>query len=203
MLITVNGMRDALAAQLGSVLTPELAAAILCASIDRKDHAIDPQRFAPERRGTITFAVESFRDVLPELEALHAAHFAETEKHLAGFKLAPDYDFMAERERMGALLQFTARDQDGLLVGNLRMYINRSMHTGELVAQEDTFYLSPPARRGRNAINFLRYVETMLREVVGVAEIRANTKVVNGTHKLLAFMGYRHVANEFIKIIRR
>jgi hypothetical protein len=203
MRITVESLRDALVGHLGSVLTPEACAAIVCAAIDREDRAIDPARFAPETRGTLTFAVESFRDVLEELKPLHAAHFLETERHLAGFKLAPDYDYMAERERMGALLQFTARDEAGALVGNLRMYVNRSLHTGELFAQEDTFYLSPPARRGRNAINFLRYTEGMLRDVVGVTEIRANTKVVNGTHKLLAFMGYEHVANEFIKIIRR
>lgn len=203
MRITIEGLRDALAGRLGSVLTPETCAAIVLASIDREDRAIEPARFAPETRGSLTFAVESFRDVLPELEPLHAAHFMETERHLAGFKLEPDYGYMAERERMGALLQFTARDADGVLVGNLRMYVQRSLHTGELVAEEDTFYLSPCARRGRNAINFLRYVEGMLAEVVGVAEIRANTKVVNGTHKLLAHMGYQHVANEFIKIIRR
>lgn len=203
MVITMELLREALYRHRGSVLTDEAAAAILCASIDRADRAIDPGQFPPKQAGTLTLAVESFRDVLPELEPLHAAHFQETERHLAGFKLEPNYGYMAERERVGALLQFTARDADGELVGNLRMYINRSLHTGELVATEDTFYLTPAVRRGRNAVNFLRYTEAMLCDVVGVAEIRANTKVVNGTHKLLAFMGYQHVANEFIKIIRR
>lgn len=201
MQITMERLRDALGAQLGSVLTPELAAAIVCASVDREDRAIDPTSFAPETRGSLTFAAESLRDILPELEPLHAAHFAETERHLAGFTLAPDYGYMAERERMGQLVQFTARDAGGELVGNLRMYVYPSLHTGTLFAEEDTFYLSPFARRGRNAVNFLRYVEAMLRDVVRVREIRANTKTVNGTDRLLAHMGYTHVANQFIKIL--
>lgn len=203
MQITMERLRDALGVQLGSVLTPEVAAAIICASVDREDRAIAPARFAPRTCGSLTFAAESLRDILDELKPLHAAHFAETERHLAGFTLAPNYDYMAERERTGNLVQFTARDADGNLVGNLRMYVYTSLHTGTLFANEDTFYLSPCARRGRNAVNFLRYVEDMLTDVVGVQEIRANTKTVNGTDRLLAHMGYRHVANEFIKITRR
>jgi hypothetical protein len=203
MQITMDGLRGALHAQLGSVLTPETVAAILCAAVDRADRAIDPTIFRPEQRGELTFAVESFRDVLPELEPLHAAHFAETERHLAGFSLAADYDYMAERERMGGLLQFTARDAGGALVGNLRMYVNRSLHTGNLFAEEDTFYLLPRARRGRNAINFVRYAEAMLVHIVGVDEIRADTKTANGADKLFRYMGYTHVASKFIKIIKR
>lgn len=203
MQITLERLRDALGVQLGSVLTPEVAAAIICASVDREDRAIDPDRFAPRVRGSLTFAAESLRDILDELKPLHAAHFAETERHLAGFTLNPNYDYMAERERTGNLVQFTARDADGKLVGNLRMYVYASLHTGTLFAEEDTFYLSPGARRGRNAVNFLRYVEDMLDQVLRVEEIRANTKTVNGTDRLLVHMGYKHVANQFIKIIRR
>jgi hypothetical protein len=203
MLITEQGLRSALHAQLGCVLTTETVAAILCAAIDRVDHAIDPAIFRPETHGELTFAVESFRDVLPELEPLHAAHFAETERHLAGFKLAPNYDYMAERERMGALLQFTARGVDGKLVGNLRMYVNRSLHTNNLFAEEDTFYLLPAVRRGRNAMNFIQYAERLLVGIVGVDEIRADTKTANGVDKLFRYMGYTHVASKFIKIIKR
>lgn len=203
MRVSMELLQRHLWANLGSVLTPELARTILFESVDRAEQAIDPTRFAPVARGSLTFACESLRNILSELEPLHASHFLETERHLAGFNLAPNYEYMAERERMGTLVQFTARDRDGHLVGNLRMYIATSMHTGHLVAEEDTFYLTPSARRGRNAMNFLHYVEDQLLEVVKVAEIRANTKTVNGTDRLLAAMGYSHVANQFIKIIKR
>lgn len=203
MVITMELLREALYQHRGSVLTDEAAAAILCASIDRADRAIDPHQFQPLQSGTLTFAVESFRDVLPELEPLHAAHFAETERHLAGFKLEPNYGYMAERERVGALLQFTARDSEGELVGNLRMYINRSLHTGNLFAEEDTFFLLPHVRRGRAALNFINYAEFILVSCVGVDEIRADTKTANGVDKLFKYLGYKHVASKFVKIIKR
>jgi len=201
--MTLEGLRDALGAHMGSVLTPEMAAAIICAAVDREDRCIDPARFASCNYAGLIFAAESFRDIIAELEPLHAAHFAETELHLEGMAMAPDYGYMAERERMGCLLQFTARDAAGALVGNLRMYVNRSLHTGHLMAEEDTFYLAPAARRGRNAIEFVRYVERALAQLDEVVEVSANTKTSNKMARLFPYMGYRHVANQFTKILRR
>lgn len=202
MQITVERLREALAGKLGSVLTPELAAEVLCAAFDRDDHAIPPAGFPLRRHGNLVFAVESFRDILAELDRLHRAHFAETERHLDWFSLKPDYDYMAERERLGQLVQFTAR-ADGMLVGNLRMYVGTSRHTGNRFAEEDTFYLDPAWRCGMNAPAFLRYAEDMLVQMVGVAEIRANSKVVNKAHRLMDYRGYQHVANQYIKIFKQ
>lgn len=195
MTITLDRLKTALAGQLGSVLTPETAAAIVCAAVDRDERALDPQGFAPRAYGQLVFQVESFREILPELEPLHAAHFGETEQHLAGVALAPDYGYMAERERIGQLLQFTARDAAGRLVGNLRMYLYRSLHTGQSCAREDTFYLDPAARRGSTALAFVRYAKDMLAQA-GVRELYASAKVVNAAAKVLQRCGFRHIANE-------
>lgn len=194
MQITAERLRAALAGKLGSVLTPELAAEVLCAAFDRDDHALDPSSFPPRQHAGLRFAVESFRDILPELEPLHAAHFAETERHLDGVALAPDYDYMAERERLGQLLQFTAR-ADGKLVGNLRMYLYKSLHTGQPCAREDTFYLSQDHRKGYAAVAFVRYAKDMLAQA-GVRELYASAKVVNAASRVLERVGFRHVANE-------
>lgn len=194
-------LRDALGAKLGCTLTPEVAAEIICAAVDRADRALHPQAFPPRAHGGLVFQAESFRDVLPELIPLHEAHYLETEQHLAGVALAPNYDYMAERERRGQLVQFTARDEGGALVGNLRMYLGASLHTGRRFAEEDTFYLSPVARRGRNALGFLKYAEDMLIEHVGVDEIRATTKTTNRMGKLFPYLGYSHVSNQYIKVI--
>ena len=189
-------------ARFGSVLTPELAAQIEFDAHDRAERAIDPALFLPRAYRNLVFRVESFRAVLAELEPVHAAHFEETEKHLAGFELKPDYGYMAERERMGTLVQFTARDGEKL-VGNLRMYLAKSLHTGNLVAEEDTFYLLPDYRKGFSAMSFLRYAEEMLVQVLGVEEIRANTKIVNAASKLMDYRGYRHVANQYVKTFKK
>lgn len=201
MLITLERLRAVLGDKMGSVITPELAASILCTAIDRDERAIDPQRFAPRSYGDIVFHAESFRDILIELDRLHRAHYRETELHLDGFALKPDYDYMAERERTGSLIQFTARDVSGLLIGNLRMYLAPSRHTGHLVAEEDTFYLMPAWRQGMNALAFMRYAEDMLAAVLQVVELRTTTKVVNRAGQLMQRRGFAHVANQFVKFL--
>lgn len=201
-MLTMERLQRALGDKLGCVLTPELAVEITMGALDMEDRAFDPQAFAPRAYRTLVFQAESFRDILPELEPLHRAHFNETEKHRAGLPLDPDYAYMAERERRGELVQFTARDADGNLVGNLRMYLGNSTHTGTRYADEDTFYLCPQVRRGFNAIEFLRYVIDMLRSVGRVREIRANSKLVNRAHRLMEYLGFSHVANQYVMIFK-
>jgi hypothetical protein len=198
MTITLESLRSAIGSHLGKELTPEVAVAIEMAATDTADKSFGPEQFVPQSYRGITFQVESFRKIIDELHALHEAHFAETEKHLEGFALKPDYPYLFERERMGTMIQFTARD-GAKLAGNLRMYISRSTHTGTLVAEEDTFFLLPEYRKGFAALAFLRWVEQCLVDVIGVREIRANSKVVNKAHRLMDYRGYRHVANQYVK----
>lgn len=200
MQLSFENLREVLGANLGSVLTPELAATIEHMAFDRADRAVDPGRFTPAEYHGLAFAVESFREILPELELLHAAHFTETESHLPDDAMAPDYGYMAERERTGSLIQFTARNKGGDLVGNLRIYLGQSVHTGRLFAEEDTFYLSPAVRRGFAAMKFLEYAEQELFKTLGVIELRATTKLVNKAGELLVFRGYHHISNQYIKV---
>lgn len=201
-MITIDSLRNAIASQFGKVLTPEVAVEIEKAAIDRADRSLSPDLFGKDKYHGVVFQVESFRRILPELHILHEAHFGETEKHLQGQVMRPNYDYMAERERVGSLLQFTARSLDGKLVGNCRMYLTNSTHTGVKVAEEDTLFLLPEARKGLVALKFLRYVESCLVEIIGVREIRANSKVVNKAHRLMDFMGYTHFANQYVKIFK-
>lgn len=198
-MLNVACLRKALGDNLGSVLTPELAFTIEHLATDRSEAAIDVAALPVARYRNLTFQAESFRDILHELDPLHQAHYEETERHLAGIALTPNYEYMAQRERAGSMVQFTARDQDGQLVGNLRMYLGKSLHTGRRFAEEDTFYLVPAVRKGFAALSFLRYAEQCLVEVLGMREIRASTKTVNKAGALLDYRGYQHVANQYIK----
>lgn len=201
MTITTESLRKAIAAHLGKELTPEVAMTIELSAHDGEDRARDPQCFGTSDYHGMTFQVESFRQILPELHELHELHFAETEKHLHGAALKPNYPYACERERQGTLLQFTVRAA-GKLVGNLRMYLSHSTHTGLLVAEEDTFYILPGYRKGFLALAFLRWVEERLVSVVGVREIRANSKILNNAHRLMEYRGYTHFANQYVKIFK-
>lgn len=198
-MITVDSLRKAIAAHLGVELTPEIAVAIELASHDTDDHSLRPAMFPVQHYRDLTFQVESFRDIQQEIHVLHELHFAETERHLGGISLNPDYQYLRDRERQGTLVQFTARS-NGKLVGNLRMYLATSVHTGSKIAEEDTFFLLPECRKGFIAIRFLQYVEECLVRILGVREIRANSKIVNNAHRLMDYMGYRHFANQYVKI---
>lgn len=193
----------ALARQIGQKLTVEVAREIardVTQMIRRQENRpIDLRQFDPRQCGSMTMAVEYFEDILDELDVLHRLHFAETEKHRLQLPFDPDIEAAISDERRGAMLQFTARC-NGELAGQVRMYLRVSRHTGTKFASEDTLYLRPEYRKGRNAIRLLEYVEDCLRQI-GVYELRASTKMVNRTDKLLEFMGWKPVAMELVKFL--
>jgi hypothetical protein len=146
----------ALHKHVGQLVTPQVARAVLADLYPER--AIDPAQFPAQAYDGVLFQAESLRAILPELHEQHLAHWAETERYRAGSAMNPDYEHMRAAERDGRLLQCTVR-QDGALVGNLRAYLYRDLHTQQLGATEDTLFLSPPARRGFIAGHLIRYVE--------------------------------------------
>jgi hypothetical protein len=195
----LDRFRHALGSRMGQVLTPELCAQIEVEAFTAPDNSIDLSQFAPCQCGSVTFHVERFADLVPELHPLHEQHWKETEKHRHGLALDLDYAAMEADDRAGRMLQFTAR-ADGKLVGNSRIYIGRSRHTNTLFASEDTLYLLPSHRGGRTAIRFIQYGERCL-ESLGVREIRCTAKLVNGAARLFEAAGYKPVATELVKFI--
>lgn len=179
------------------MLSPELAARIETAVFGGANPStrLPP---GPEPYKDYTIAVERMADILDELHPLHVSHWQETEKYRHGLKLDPDYDHMLHSEKVGGLVQFTVR-YGGELVGNLRMYLSRSLHTKTLVAQEDTLYLIPDHRGSFLAMRLIQYAERALRDM-GVREIRCNSKTANRADVLMRRMGYDEVAIQFSKI---
>lgn len=196
-LLHITPIRAALTTHLGTVLTPQVAAFIEQAA-SASAEVFPPCVCPPVSHGTYTLAVEHFDLVLQELHPLHLAHWQETERYRHGLPLNPDYAGLSELAKRGALVQFTVR-HCGVLVGNLRLFIGRSMHTGLLVANEDTLYLAPEHRGGFLVIHLLRRAEAALR-AIGVREIRCNSKKVNRSDVLLRRLGYEEVAIQFVKV---
>lgn len=195
-----HSLRVALASHLGQTLTPEVAAAIELAAFDTEDRSHKPEKFGQRHYKGLTFQAEKMGDILDELHELHELHFAETEIHRLGFGLKPNYDYMMEMERRGNMIQFTSRDtESNRLVGNIRMYVQESLHTGTLYANEDTLFIRPEYRQGFHAVRFMQYVEECLR-AIGVREVRTDSKTLNKAHRLVEYLGYKHVANKYTKV---
>jgi hypothetical protein len=192
-------LRAAIAANLGKVLTPEVASAIEVGAFDMDDYSHDPAKFGVKEYKGFTFQAERLRNILDDMHLLHKEHFKETEVHRLGFGLKPNYDYMLEMERRGKMLQFTTRTDDGDLVGNIRMYLGESMHTGTLYATEDTYFVLPEYRKGFMALRFWQFMEGAVQSL-GVREIRTDSKVINKVNRLNDYCGYTHVANKYVKV---
>ena len=199
--MTVSPIRLALGEHLGRVLTPELACQIEASVIGiQVDKSIQPIQFGKFEYGNYSIQAEKFIDVLPELERLHAAQWAETEKARLGVAMNPNYAYMAEQERAGQLLQFTARDSDTWeLVGNMRVYLYRDLHARQLTAKEDTFFVMPEHRGGFLAVRLWQFAEKSAVSI-GVREVRFSSKLVNKADRMAKYLKYRPIGTEFIKV---
>lgn len=201
--MNIARIREVIKEHLGQVLTPEIACALEMAArqpIDPPDTSWNPETFGQQEYHGYVFAVERLSEILAEIHPLHEAHFLETEKHRLGFGLNMDYDYLMAAEHGGRLIQFTLRC-DGVLVGNIRMFIANSLHTGTQYASEDTFFVMPAHRKGLLAVRFWQFMEQAVK-AVGVREIRTDSKVANKVHRLNEYCGYTHVANKFVKIFK-
>jgi hypothetical protein len=196
----VSPLRNALAAHLGQVLTPEVAAAIELASLAPEDTGYDPATFGQVEHSGYAIAVERFSSIVGEMHALHQLHWIETEKHRHGLAMNPDYVQFMARERRGQMLQFTLRAPAGELVGNLRMYLATSLHTQTRYASEDTLFIHPDHRGSFAVMALMRFAERSL-HAIGIQEIRVNSKLVNKADVLMRRMGYTPVATEFVKFM--
>jgi len=196
---THEKLRMALALNLGKTLTPEAAMLIETYVMGRADCSYDPAMFGSRKYKNITFQCERFADIVPELKICHYEHYSETEFYRLGLPLDPKYEQISEIERMGQAVQFTARDESGELAGNILMYVSRSLHTDSMSANEDTLYIKPQYRKGFMAVRFMQYVEDSLR-LIGVREIFTDSKTVNNAHRLVEYLGYKHVANRYAKV---
>lgn len=197
-MLNPSQLHFALGQYLGKQLTPEAAAHIVAMATVVVDAAVPIERFDPVHSSGFVIQAERLRDILAELHPLHEQHWRETEKHRAGLPLDPDYAGMLQREREGRLLQVTLR-KDGVLVGNLRMYLGTSIHSGTTFAEEDTLYIAPDYRGGYTAMRMMKFAECCLL-ALGVREIRADSKLVNNADKLMRAMRYKPVSIKFVKV---
>lgn len=145
----------------------------------------------------MNFQEERFVDAWPEFKALAEAHWHETEAYRHGQLFNPDVKRYEQYNDIGFYHLYTAR-VEGRLVGDVGMYVTESMHTGVRIATEDTWFLLPEYRKGRNAIRFHQFVEAEMRKH-GVVEIMQTAKLGNGAGRVMEYLGYQHVANQYSK----
>lgn len=150
----------------------------------------------------IIFGQEKLAPIWPQIIGLASAHWQETEGYRHGQQFNPDaarYFAFNEMESCGGpfYTMFTARDE-GRLVGYAGMYFTPSMHTQLTICTEDTWFLIPEYRKGRNALAFYKYVEEEARRR-GVVELGMTAKLTNSAGKILEYLGYQVVSLQYSK----
>lgn len=147
--------------------------------------------------GDYVIGVERLSDMLPEIQALHEAHWKETEELYLDDPLDPDYQTMLAMESDARWVTFTVRDSTGEMVGNAMFALGLSVHMkGVLQAKEDTFYITKPNRGTSLADAFLSYIECFLKEL-GVVYMGMSDKSPTGgksLHKLMSRHGFKSIA---------
>lgn len=154
----------------------------------------------------IEFAIEALPPIWPDIMRLALAHWSETEAYRHGQKFNPDaarYFAFNEIVNDGVpfYTMFTARDE-GRLVGYAGCYITRSMHTQKLLCSEDTYFLLPEYRKGRNAVMFYKFMENFC-EQHGVEEMGMTAKKVNSVGRILEYLGFVQESSNYWKPLKK
>ncbi len=188
----------------GAVLTPELVEGLVRGIVLQYVGALsDPRYLADEVSdlpfdGALTFFAFRMDAYFDQLCNLHELHWDETEGYRHDAVLLPDSDAFRADEAAGRMVFFGVRDAHLDLVGNCALYLHTSRHTGELVATEDTLYLTKDARCPGVARAFIEYMEAQL-ATLGVKEVRVDSKTVNKVDRFMRLCGYRPVATRLAK----
>lgn len=140
---------------------------------------------------SLIYAKELLEEHWADFFYLAQEHWKETEGYRHSQQLNPSFKRYVGYEKCGFLHYFTARD--GIkIAGHCLMYISPSMHTQELIATEDVWFMLPEYRKGRNAFRLYEFVEEELRNK-NVVEISMTAKTVNSVNSLLERLGYKMV----------
>jgi GNAT superfamily N-acetyltransferase len=150
---------------------------------------------------SLAFAVESIAQSWPEFETLASIHWQEARDRRGNTE-----PFLLVRQRYESanetgFLRFLTAREDGRLVGYLVLYVTASMHSQIPLAVEDTFFLHPDYRRGRNALRFLQFMESQCRGW-GVQKLLCSCETTNETGivgLLTRLLDFRPAIMQYVK----
>ena len=148
---------------------------------------------------SLVFTIEPVSKVWNEVMVLANEHWAGTRTYRRHEPFQPSFERYNACNEGGYFTLFTARDA-GKMVGYFGVYVSPSMHSQKLMATEDTFFLHPDYRGGRNAFRFLNHIEEYLKGR-GVDEIMFSCEIDNqtGIKGLLEYLGYQPVIQQYSK----
>jgi GNAT superfamily N-acetyltransferase len=149
-----------------------------------------------------TFGIELFHENYPEIEHLYKEHYAEMTDRLSanGFPCSPYNPRLDEYFKAsvgGWLINYICR-LDGVAVGYCNIYITHDMHNCDLIAQEDTVFITKEHRNGQGR-KLIKFVLSNLRDR-SVKKFNVNAMTDLRATKLWERMGFRHTCHSMTYI---
>jgi L-amino acid N-acyltransferase YncA len=146
---------------------------------------------------TYTIGLEGFDETYPEVQTLYREHYKEmcdrlAEQWIEMSPYNPRLDEYSKASKGGWLLTIIAR-HEGKAVGYCNVYITTDMHNQDLIAQEDTIFVTKAHRNGlgkelvKFGINELKSRGVKRLHVSAVTDLRVA--------KLWERMGFKHTAH--------
>ncbi len=148
---------------------------------------------------SLVFAIEPVEKVWNEVMILAQQHWAGTHSYRRHEPFNPSFERYQVCNQSGFFQLFTARDGQHL-AAYFGCYLTQSMHSQNLMLTEDTFFLHPDYRGGRNALRFLKHIEAQARQW-GVKEIMFSCEIDNetGIQGLLKHLDFHPVIMQYAK----
>lgn len=147
----------------------------------------------------LTFQIEPVETCWNQIMILANLHWAGTKSYRRHYPFNPSFDRYNKLNQQGFFQLITARDGE-TLAGYFGVYLSQSMHSQHWMLTEDTFFLHPDYRGGRNALAFLKWIEEQAKRW-GVVEIMFSCEQDNetGIQRLLTHLDYQPVIMQYSK----
>ena len=148
----------------------------------------------------IEYKIEKASAIVDEIKPLLHQQYEETEKHITGLELDPDYDRYVKLDELGYLKCITCR-LDNKLIGYAIFFIHQHIHHKTcLTASEDLYYIAPEHRAGRVAYKLFKESERLLKEQ-HIQRIIMSCKTYIDQTKLFEHLGFTLYEKHFTKMI--
>ena len=152
----------------------------------------------------VTFAVEAWSQVQPELAALLPCHWQEIALDQDVIALDMDWDAYAYLAAQGILQVVTVRTPSHELVGYFLSFVRPHLHYRQsLTAFEDMFFLCPEYRQGWTGVRFFQFIEAHWRSL-GVERAAMSFKLHfrrGRVGKLLQYLGWHATEMHYTKYL--
>ena len=148
----------------------------------------------------ITFKVEKWRELYPELSLLLPKHWEEIAISHKEVPLDVDYDKYAELCDTGILHILTARDDTKLIGYHVAMICGHIHYKSTLHGITDVYYVLPEYRGRMVGVRLFKEVELSMRER-GVVKLYTGTKIHHDMGRLFERLGYHETERLYTKLL--